>query len=95
MDWGWGKPLAGLDIVEKTETKIREIRRVAQIHQQQYANKRWKTLEFKVVDMMMLKVSTLKGVIHFSKNGSWVLDILDLYKSCRESKKLCINLINL
>ncbi|KAI3753681.1 hypothetical protein L2E82_25742 [Cichorium intybus] len=66
------KPLAGPEIVAETEEKIQSIRehmRVAQNRQKQYADKRRKFLEFKVGDMVMLKVSPWKGVIRFGKRG--------------------------
>ncbi|GJV70429.1 hypothetical protein Tco_1490424 [Tanacetum coccineum] len=38
-------------------------------HQKDYTNARHKPLEFQVGDMVMLKVSPWKGVIHFGKRG--------------------------
>ena len=64
------RPLAGPEIVEETEAKIKMIRehmRVAQLRQQQYANRRRRPLEFNVGDMVMLKVSPWKGVIRLEK----------------------------
>lgn len=64
--------IAKTEIMEETKTKIRGIRehlRMAQLLQQQYANKKRKPLDFKVGDMVMLKVSSLKAIIHFCKKG--------------------------
>lgn len=66
------RPLAKLEIMEETETKIKDIRehtRFAQLRQQQYAYKRRTLLEFKVNDMVMLKVSPWIGMIRFNKQG--------------------------
>lgn len=53
------KPLDKLDIVQETKRKIKEIRenmRIAQDRQKKYANKNQKPIEFRVGDMLMLKV---------------------------------------
>lgn len=95
---GQGKTMAGTEIVEKTESKIREIRqqmRVPQLCQQQHENKRRKPLKFKLGDMVMLKVSPWKCLIRFGKRESLVLNILDLSKSYGDSQKLYIDWIYL
>ncbi|GKF52657.1 hypothetical protein Tco_0159567, partial [Tanacetum coccineum] len=37
--------------------------------QKSYADKRAKPLEFEVGDMVLLKVSPMKGIVHFGKRG--------------------------
>jgi hypothetical protein len=66
------KPLAGPEIVAQTEEKVKAIRehmQVAQLRQKQYADKRRKPIEFRVGDMVMLKVSPWKSIIRFGKRG--------------------------
>jgi len=66
------KPLAGPEIVEQTEAKIKMIReqlKIAQNRQKQYADRRRKPIEFQIGDMVVLKVSPWKGIIRFGKRG--------------------------
>ncbi|KAI3718982.1 hypothetical protein L6452_19868 [Arctium lappa] len=68
--------LAGPEIVQIMADKVNQIRdwlRMAQDRQMMYANKRRKPIEFQVGDMVMLKVSPWKGVIHFGKKGKFTL----------------------
>jgi hypothetical protein len=65
--------LTGPDIVHETTEKIFQIRnrlKAARDRQKSFADVRRKLLEFKVGDMVMLKVSPWKGVIRFGKHGS-------------------------
>ncbi|GJR99745.1 hypothetical protein Tco_0316254 [Tanacetum coccineum] len=58
-------------IREMTE-KIVQIKNhllTARSHQKSYANRRTKPLEFKVDDMVLLKVSPWKGIVHLGKRG--------------------------
>jgi hypothetical protein len=55
----------GVDLVKKTEEKVRQIQKslkVAQSRQKSYAEKRRRPLMFKVGDYVYLKVSPMKGV---------------------------------
>ncbi|GJW17000.1 putative reverse transcriptase domain-containing protein [Tanacetum coccineum] len=64
--------LIGLEIVHETTEKIIQIKSRIQAvrdHQKSYADMKCKPLEFQVGDKVMLKVSSLKGVIHFGKWG--------------------------
>ncbi|GJX29705.1 putative reverse transcriptase domain-containing protein [Tanacetum coccineum] len=64
--------LTGLKIIRETTEKIVQIKNcllAAQSRQKSYADVRRKPLEFNMGDMVMLKVSPWKGVIHFGKRG--------------------------
>ncbi|KAI3794930.1 hypothetical protein L1987_37571 [Smallanthus sonchifolius] len=64
--------LTGPELVLETSEKIVQIRSrmaAARDRQKSYADKRRKPLEFQVGDMVLLKVSPWKGVIHFGKRG--------------------------
>ncbi|GKA79633.1 putative reverse transcriptase domain-containing protein [Tanacetum coccineum] len=64
--------LTGPEMIRETTEKIVQIKNrllAARSHQKSYANVRRKPLEFNVGDMVMLKVSPWKGVIHFGKRG--------------------------
>ncbi|KAI3814048.1 hypothetical protein L1987_18790 [Smallanthus sonchifolius] len=64
--------LTGPELVFETSKKIVQIRnRMAAARDRQKSNtdKRRKQLEFQVGDMVLLKVSPWKGVIHFGKRG--------------------------
>nr|GEU70354.1 putative reverse transcriptase domain-containing protein [Tanacetum cinerariifolium] len=59
-------------MIQETTKKIVQIKNhllVTQIRQKSYADVRRKPLVFNVGDMVMLKVSPWKGVIHFGKHG--------------------------
>ncbi|GJT23006.1 putative reverse transcriptase domain-containing protein [Tanacetum coccineum] len=60
------------ELVQKTTEKISQIKdrlKVARDSQKSYAVKRRKPLEFSVGDYILLKVSSLKGVVRFGKKG--------------------------
>ncbi|GKB93189.1 hypothetical protein Tco_0979326, partial [Tanacetum coccineum] len=60
------------EMIRETTEKIVQIKNrllTACIHQKSYADVRRKPMEFSVGDMVMLKVSPWKGVIHFGKRG--------------------------
>nr|GEU50816.1 putative reverse transcriptase domain-containing protein [Tanacetum cinerariifolium] len=64
--------LIGPELIQETTDKvvlIKEKRIVARDHQKSYADNRRKSLEFKVGDRVMLKVSPWKCVILFGRNG--------------------------
>jgi hypothetical protein len=42
---------------------------IAQSRQKSYADVRWRDLEFAVGDEVLLKVSLMKGIIHFGMKG--------------------------
>nr|GFB31079.1 reverse transcriptase domain-containing protein [Tanacetum cinerariifolium] len=52
----------------------------ARSRQKSYAYKRPKLLEFKVDDMVLLKVSPWKGVVHFGKSGKLSLHYIGPFK---------------
>nr|GEV19329.1 putative reverse transcriptase domain-containing protein [Tanacetum cinerariifolium] len=62
--------LTGLELIRDTTEKIVQIKNrllTARSRQKSYAYKRTKPLEFEVGDMVLLKVSPWKGVVHFEK----------------------------
>ncbi|GJY04320.1 putative reverse transcriptase domain-containing protein [Tanacetum coccineum] len=62
--------LIGPELIRDTTEKIVQIKNrllTARSRHKSYADKRAKTLEFEVGDMVLLKVSPLKGVVHFGK----------------------------
>ncbi|GJY73546.1 putative reverse transcriptase domain-containing protein [Tanacetum coccineum] len=64
--------LTGPELILDTTEKIVQIKNrllVARSRQKSYADKRLKPLEFKVGDMVLLKVSSWKGVVYFGKRG--------------------------
>ncbi|GKE13271.1 putative reverse transcriptase domain-containing protein [Tanacetum coccineum] len=68
----------------------------ARLRQKSYADVRRKPLEFKVRDMVMLKVSPWKGVIHFGKQGKlnprYIGPFKILAKKCLSDDTLAISL---
>ncbi|KAI3828867.1 hypothetical protein L1987_02977 [Smallanthus sonchifolius] len=64
--------ITGPELIQETSDKIIQIRdniRVARSRQKSYADKQRKPLEFQIGDLVLLKVSPWKGVIHFGKKG--------------------------
>ncbi|GJT13955.1 putative reverse transcriptase domain-containing protein [Tanacetum coccineum] len=64
--------LAGPEMIRETTEKIVQIKNrllTARSRQKSYADVRRKPMEFQVGDMVMLKVSPWKGIIHFGKRG--------------------------
>jgi len=56
-----------IDLTQEVICKIREKLRTAQDRQKSYADARRRPLEFKVGDHVFLKVSLLKGSVHFGQ----------------------------
>nr|GEV70126.1 putative reverse transcriptase domain-containing protein [Tanacetum cinerariifolium] len=64
--------LTGPELIRETTEKIVQIKNrllTTRSRQKSYADVRCKPMEFEVGDMVMLKVSPLKGVIRFGKRG--------------------------
>ncbi|GKE05090.1 putative reverse transcriptase domain-containing protein [Tanacetum coccineum] len=64
--------LTGPKLIQETTEKIVQIKNcllTTRSHQKSYADVRRKPMKFSVGDMVMLKVSPWKGVIHFGKRG--------------------------
>ncbi|GJR74468.1 putative reverse transcriptase domain-containing protein [Tanacetum coccineum] len=62
--------LTGPELIRNTTEKIIQIKNrllTARSRQKSYADRRSKTLEFEVGDMVLLKVSSWKGAVHFGK----------------------------
>nr|GFA82957.1 reverse transcriptase domain-containing protein [Tanacetum cinerariifolium] len=60
------------ELIQETTKKIVLIKQriqAAQDRQKSYADLKWKLMEFEVEDRVMLKVSPLKGVVRFGKQG--------------------------
>nr|GEW20612.1 reverse transcriptase domain-containing protein [Tanacetum cinerariifolium] len=60
------------ELIRDTTEKIVQIKNrllAARSHQKSYSDKRLKLLEFKVGDMVLLKVSSWKGAVHFGNRG--------------------------
>jgi hypothetical protein len=66
------KVIFGPDIVDEAEATVRCIQdnlRATKSHQESYANKRYRPLEFEVGDHVYLKVLPMKGVKRFGIKG--------------------------
>nr|XP_043639234.1 uncharacterized protein LOC122610303 [Erigeron canadensis] len=66
------KQFVGPEIVQITANKVniaKEALKVARDRQKTYADQKRRPMEFKVGDMVMLKVSPWKGIIRFGKRG--------------------------
>ncbi|GKE63455.1 putative reverse transcriptase domain-containing protein, partial [Tanacetum coccineum] len=64
--------ITGPELIRETTEKIVQIKNrllTARSLQESYADKRAKSLEFEVGDMVLLKVSPWKGVVRFGKRG--------------------------
>ena len=64
--------MLGPELVRQTTEKVALIRErilAAQSRQKSYADKRRRPLEFQVGDLVMLKVSPMKGVQRFGRRG--------------------------
>ncbi|GJX02009.1 putative reverse transcriptase domain-containing protein [Tanacetum coccineum] len=72
IDFVGDSQLTGPELVRETTEKIVQIKNrllTARSRQKSYVDVRRKPMEFSVGDMVMLKVSPWKGVIHFGKRG--------------------------
>ncbi|GJY40056.1 putative reverse transcriptase domain-containing protein, partial [Tanacetum coccineum] len=71
IDFGsWGQPTHRPELIRDTTKKIIQIKNhllTDRSRQKSYADRRLKPLEFEVGDMVFLKVSPWKGVVHFGK----------------------------
>jgi hypothetical protein len=66
------KVIFGLDLVEEAEATVHRIQdnlKATKSHQETYANKRRRPLEFKVGNHVYLRVSPMKGVKRFGVKG--------------------------
>ncbi|GJR97341.1 putative reverse transcriptase domain-containing protein [Tanacetum coccineum] len=75
--------LTGLELVRETIEMIFQIKNrliTARSSQKSYADVRCKLMEFQEGDMVMLKVSPWKGVIHFGKRGKLSLRYIGPFK---------------
>nr|GFC16717.1 putative reverse transcriptase domain-containing protein [Tanacetum cinerariifolium] len=64
--------LTGPELIQKTTEKIVLIKQrmqAAQDRQKNYADRKRKSMEFKIRDRVMLKVSPWKGVVRYGKRG--------------------------
>ncbi|GKE77852.1 hypothetical protein Tco_1543972, partial [Tanacetum coccineum] len=75
--------LTGPELICDTTEKIVQIKNrllAARSRQKSYADERLKPLEFKVGDMVLLKVSLWKGVVRFGKRGKLSPRYIGLFK---------------
>ncbi|GKD54132.1 putative reverse transcriptase domain-containing protein [Tanacetum coccineum] len=75
--------LTGPEMIQETTEKIVLIKQriqAAQDRQKSYADLKRKPIEFKVGDMVMLKVLPWKGVVRFGKQGKLNLRYVGLFK---------------
>ncbi|GJV77518.1 putative reverse transcriptase domain-containing protein [Tanacetum coccineum] len=93
------KELTGPEIIHETTEKIIQIKKriqAARDRQKRYADRRRKPLEFQAGDKIMLKVSSWKGVIRFSKRGKlnprYIGPFKILAKKCFSDEPLAISL---
>ncbi|GJS40106.1 putative reverse transcriptase domain-containing protein [Tanacetum coccineum] len=66
--------LTGPELIREMTEKIVQIKNrllTGRSHQKSYADRRTKPLEFKVGDMVLLKVSSWKGAVRFGKRGKF------------------------
>nr|GEU35133.1 putative reverse transcriptase domain-containing protein [Tanacetum cinerariifolium] len=92
--------LTGLELIHETTEKIVQIKQIIQAArdcQKSYADVRRKTLELQVGDLLMLKVSPWKGVIHFGKRGKLNTRVHSIFhvsnlKKCLPDEPLAIPL---
>ncbi|KAH0672805.1 hypothetical protein KY290_025037 [Solanum tuberosum] len=87
--------LLGPDLVMDALEKVRMIRerlKTAQSHQKSYADVRRRDLEFKVGDWVYLKVSPMKGVVHFGKKRKLSPRYVGLYEIIRRVGKVAYEL---
>jgi hypothetical protein len=81
--------ITSLELIQETVDKIIQIRDnllAARSRQKSYADKRQKPLEFKVDDLVILKVSPCKGVVRFGNKGKLAPRFVGPFKS-RENRK--------
>ncbi|GJS82946.1 putative reverse transcriptase domain-containing protein [Tanacetum coccineum] len=75
--------LTGPELIRDTTEKIVQIKNrllTARSRQKSYAYRRAKPLEFEVGDMVLLKVSPWKGIVHFGKRGKLSLRYIGPFK---------------
>ncbi|GJY86377.1 putative reverse transcriptase domain-containing protein [Tanacetum coccineum] len=75
--------LTGPELIRDTTEKIVQIKNrllTARSRQKSYADRRLKPLEFEVGDMVLLKVSSWKGAVHFGKRGKLSPRYIRLFK---------------
>jgi hypothetical protein len=72
LDWAGREGYLGPNLVEEAKATVRRIQdnlKAAKSHQETYANKRCRPLEFKVGNHVYLRVSPMKGVKRFGVKG--------------------------
>ncbi|GJV32114.1 putative reverse transcriptase domain-containing protein [Tanacetum coccineum] len=87
--------LTGPEIILETTKKIFQIKKriqAARDRQKSLANRNRKPIEFQVGNMVMLKVSPWKGVIHFGKRGKLNPRYIGPFKKCYADEPLAISL---
>ncbi|GKA15459.1 hypothetical protein Tco_0919146 [Tanacetum coccineum] len=85
----------GKEIVHETTEKIFQIKKriqAARDTQKSFADKNRKPMDFQVRDMVMLKVSHWKGMIHFGKQGKLNPRYIRPFKKCYADEPLAISL---
>ncbi|GKE44797.1 putative reverse transcriptase domain-containing protein, partial [Tanacetum coccineum] len=80
---GGDSQLTSPELIRDTTKKIIQIKNrllTARSRQKSYADRRLKSLEFEVGDMVLLKVSPWKGVVHFEKHRKLSLRYIGPFK---------------
>jgi hypothetical protein len=80
------KVILGPDLIEEAEAVVRRIQdnlKAVKSHQETYANKWRRSLEFEVGNHVYLRVSPMKGVKRFGEKGKLTLATLDSSPSSR------------
>ena len=95
---GWfevGEPsLLVLEFIYKTLEKVHIIRnwlQMAYSRKKSYADHRRRDLEFEEGDKVYLKISPMKGVVRFGKNGKLSPRYVGSFKSCKGLVRLPMN----
>ncbi|WMV37690.1 hypothetical protein MTR67_031075 [Solanum verrucosum] len=87
--------LIGTELVHEAMEKVRLIRerlKMAQSRQKSYANVRRRELEFDIDDRVYLKISPMKRVIRFGKNGKLSPHYVGTYQILRRFNKVAYEL---
>jgi hypothetical protein len=89
------KAIFGPKLIDKLEATIRRIQgnlKVLKSHQESYANKRCRPLEFEVRDHVYLRVSLMKGVKRFGMRGKLTPRYIEPFSIVKKSRPVAYKL---